>query len=242
MTRRTVPLTVDRLALLDDGVLPCAGCVRWELDAVRHARVASDGDAVRATKQEWLSTVLREWGSCGRVVLVDDEPVGLACYAPPAFYPGAAAHPTAPVSADAVLLAALHVAPAHRGGGLARLLVQGVVRDLVTRGGVRALEAFATTRTPARGGCLLPQELLARVGFRTHRAHPTTPRMRMEVRSVSVWRDEVEAALERLVDAVRPGVPAPSVNRSQPVKASRSFSSAALGLAPTMDFTTSPPW
>ena len=52
---------------------------------------------------------------------------------------------------------------------------------------------------------------LAHVGFRTHRAHPTTPRMRMDLRSALSWKDEVEAAIERLVGVVRPSPPRPSL-------------------------------
>ena len=80
--------------------------------------------------------MLREWGSCGRVVLVDDRPVGYLVYAPEAFVPGAAGFPTAPISPDAVLLTMAYVDPAHRGGGLGRMLVQGMARDLIRRGGV----------------------------------------------------------------------------------------------------------
>ena len=86
-------------------------------------------------KEAWVSHVLREWGSCGRVVLVDDRPVGFAIYAPPSYLPGAGAFPTAPVSPDAVLLSTVWVDPAHTGGGLGRMLVQGMARDLVKRGG-----------------------------------------------------------------------------------------------------------
>jgi hypothetical protein len=50
----------------------------------------------------------------------------------------------------------------------------------------------------------VPVDFLGGVGFKTHRAHSTTPRMRMELRSALTWKDEVEAALERLVGAVRP--------------------------------------
>ena len=37
--------------------------------------------------------VLREWGSCGRVVLVDGRVAGHAIYVPAAFVPGQAALP-----------------------------------------------------------------------------------------------------------------------------------------------------
>lgn len=200
-------LTPDRLDQLVDTDLPCGSCVHWELDPVRRNRVADPAEAA-AEKHAWLSTVLREWGSCGRVALVDDLAVGYVVYVPAAFAPGAAGFATAPISGDAVLLTTARVAAPYTGGGLGRLLVQAMARDLIERGGVRAVEAFGSSR--GRGGCLLPTDFLARVGFRTHRPHPVTPRMRMDLRSVLTWRDEVEAAIDRLVSAVRPkpaGVP-----------------------------------
>lgn len=200
MARKVVRLTVDHLARLPD---PVRSCLFWELDPVRRGRVRPEEAA--AEKEAWLSEVLREWGSCGRVVLVDDEVAGLVVYAPAAYLPGAAAFPTAPASPDALLLSTVYVDPARTGGGLGRLLVQGMARDLVERGGPLAVEAFAHAgRVPAGHVCTLPVGFLGGVGFKTQRPHPRTPRMRMELRSALSWRDEVEAAIERLVGAVRP--------------------------------------
>lgn len=201
MSRTTRPLTVDHLDAL---MLPCRECLFWELDPVRR-RETTDPDTCLSLKESWVSEVLREWGSCGRVVLVDDDPVGYLIYAPASYVPGAEAFPTAPVSPDAVLLTTAHVAVEHRGGGLGRMLVQGMARDLVGRDGVKAVEAFATT---GRGRhCMLPAEFLARTGFKTHRPHPLTPRMRMDLRTLATWRTGVEAALERLAGVVRPAAP-----------------------------------
>ena len=182
---------------------PAATCVFWELDPVRRGRV----DEPAAEKEAWMSAVLRDWGSCGRVVLVDDRAVGYALYAPPAYLPGAGAFPTAPVSSDAVLLSAVYVEPDARGGGLGRMLVQGMARDLIERGGIGAVEAFGDTRGPGRPGarsCVNPVDFLTSVGFKTQRAHATTPRMRMDLRTTLTWREELEGALERLLGAVRP--------------------------------------
>ena len=165
-------------------------------------------------KEAWVSQVLRDWGSCGRVVLVDDQPVGYLIYAPEAFVPGAGAFPTAPVSPDAVLLTNVWVHPAHAGGGLGRMLVQGMARDLIKRGGIRAVEAFGDTRGPGRrGSCVVPSDFLGSVGFKTQRAHGATPRMRMDLRAALSLKDEVEAALERLVGAVRPAKAHPAEGR-----------------------------
>ncbi|MFL6133562.1 MAG: GNAT family N-acetyltransferase [Nocardioidaceae bacterium] len=214
MARRLVRLTLDNLRDLPVG---CQSCTFWELDPVRRQRAADSGDGC-AEKESWVSRVLLEWGSCGRVAYVDDDPAGYVLYAPPMFLPGADAFPTAPVSEDAVLLATAMVYPEYAGGGLGRMLMQTVVKDLVKRGGIRAVEAFGDTQAPSRaehlrsgvyGGCVLPQSYLLRVGFKTHRAHPRYPRMRLELKSAVTWRDEVESALERLLGAVRPArVPA----------------------------------
>ena len=57
--------------------------MRWEVDPVRRARLEGPDDEA-AEKDAWLSLVLREWGSCGRVAVVDDVAVGYVVYAPPA--------------------------------------------------------------------------------------------------------------------------------------------------------------
>lgn len=202
MSRRTERLTVDHLAQLPEA---SRSCVLWELDPVRRREVRGHEAEEKAA---WVSTVLREWGSCGRVALVDGEVVGHALWAPPVHVPGAEGFATAPVSSDAVVLTELHVAAEHRGGGLGRLLVQGMAKDLV-RSGVRAVEAFGG---PADGNdrCTVPTDFFLAVGFSTARAHPVHPRMRMELRTTLSLRGELERGLERLLAPVTP--------RPQPVR------------------------
>lgn len=208
MSRTAVRLTLDNLDGLPQA---CRRCLFWECDAVRRARIEDPA----AEKAAWVSEVLREWGSCGRVALIDGESVGHAIYAPAGLVPGAAGFATSPVSADAVLLTTVWVAPQWRGGGVGRLLIRAMARDLVDRE-VRAVEAFGhRERSRSRGssgdelgdgpgGCTVPADFLAAVGFRTQRDHPVTPRMRMDLRTTLSLKGEVEAALERLVGAVRP--------------------------------------
>ena len=207
MSRKIVRLTLDHFEQLS---APCRTCLFWELDPVRRERVSDPA----AEKEAWISEVLREWGSCGRVALVDDVPVGYVIYAPEAFVPGAAGFPTAPISPDAVLLTTAYVVPAMRGAGLGRMLVQGMARDLVRRGGFAAVEAFGDTRG-RRSRCVVPADFLGGVGFKTHRPHPTTPRMRMDLRTTVRWKDEVEAAIERLVGVVRPSPTSKPVGRAR---------------------------
>jgi GNAT superfamily N-acetyltransferase len=211
MARRIAHLTLDNL---HDLPVACQGCVFWELDPVRRERaIAADENAHE--KESWVSHVLLEWGSCGRIAYVDGDPAGYVLYAPPLYVPGSHAFPTAPASEDAVLLMTAMVYPEYADAGLGRVLVQNVAKDLIKRGGIRAIEALGDLKPPKQGygGCILPADFLLRVGFKTQRSHPRYPRMRLELKSVLTWREEVEAALEKLVGVVRPRPVTPAAER-----------------------------
>jgi GNAT superfamily N-acetyltransferase len=182
--------------------------VLWELEAVAATRAAEAGDTA-FEKEAWVSATLLEWGSCGRIAYVDEEPAGFVLYAPPAFVPRSLAFPTSPVSPDAVLLMTARVLPLHSGGGLARMLIQAAAKDL-TRRGVRAVEAFglaseATSGAPGQidAACVVPADLLLAVGFKTVRPHHRYPRLRLELKTALSWREDVEQALERILGSVR---------------------------------------
>jgi GNAT superfamily N-acetyltransferase len=209
MGRQVERLTLDNLALLPG---PCRTCTFWELDPVRRERIRGHEAEEKAA---WLSTMLREWGSVGRVVRVDDQVVGHLMWAPAVHLPGSAGFATAPVSPDAVLLATGYVDPDFRGQGLGRVLVQSMAKDLIKHGGIGAVEAFGAVRPRPEQPhveCLLPVDFLLAVGFRTHRAHPAYPRMRMDLSTTISWREEFETALERLLGVVgaKRRVPRPS--------------------------------
>lgn len=220
MSRRITRLTVDTLADLPDDVRTC---LHWERDPVRRAEVERAGEAA-AEKEAWVSSVLLEWGSCGRVLYVDEQPAGFVLYAPPTYFPGSASYPTAPVSEDAVQLATAQVFPPYAGAGLGRLLMQVMARDLIKRGDIKAVECFGVRGTPT-DGCPLPVEFLQRVGFKTHRPHARHPRMRLDLKSVLTWREEMEAALAKLLGAVRQPRPAAAAPRSL----TRSITGAVTG-------------
>src|SRR3954463_5009887 len=162
MSRRLVSVTLDNLS---DLPTKCRACVYWELDPVAGER-AREGGAAELEKEAWVSDTLLEWGSCGQLIYVDGAPAGYVLYAPPAYVPRSVAFPTSPVSADAVLLMTGRIVPDFTGGGLGRILLQGVARDVVRRG-VRAIEAFGRTGSgeAERSGaadytCLLPADYL----------------------------------------------------------------------------------
>jgi GNAT superfamily N-acetyltransferase len=204
--RRLEPLTLDTLSDLPG---PCRRCVFWELSPVAAGQAERAGDT-EFEKEAWLSAALLEWGSVGRLAYVDDVAAGYLLYAPAHLVPRSVAFPTAPVSGDAVLLMTGRVLDEFTGGGIGRMLVQGVAKDL-TRRGVRAIEAFGLEnglapdgdRYTAAPGCLLPADFLRSVGFKTVRAHHRHPRLRLDLRTTLSWREDVEQAIERLLGTVR---------------------------------------
>ncbi|MEU7733912.1 GNAT family N-acetyltransferase [Streptomyces griseus] len=197
MGRRLVPLTLDNLPDLPER---CRSCVFWELDPVSGEAAVKAGKP-KLEKEAWISAVLLEWGSCGRVVYVDDVPAGFVLYAPPAYVPRSTAFPTSPVSPDAVQLITGLIVPAYQGQGLGRVLVQTVAKDVLRRG-FKAIEAFGDTRSE-QATCVLPAEHLLAVGFKTVRPHPVHPRLRLELRTTLSWKEDVEMALDRLLGAVQ---------------------------------------
>ncbi|MEP7019729.1 MAG: GNAT family N-acetyltransferase [Pseudonocardiales bacterium] len=224
MSRRLVNVTLDNLGDLSTS---CRRCVFWELDPVAGERACDSGSA-ELEKEAWVSDTLLEWGSCGQLIYVDGVPAGHILYAPPAYVPRSVAFPTSPVSADAVLLMTAHLMPEFSGGGLGRMLVQGVARDAARRG-IKAIEAFGMAKSPSepaeraewaapqsrapRSGaehtCVLPADYLLAVGFKTVRPHPRTPRLRLDLKSTVSWKEDVEYALERLLSSMQAPVLAP---------------------------------
>jgi GNAT superfamily N-acetyltransferase len=216
-------LTLDNL---DDLPKRCRKCVFWELSE-NLGKQAADFASTELEKEAWVSEVLLEWGSCGRVVYMAGAPAGYVIYAPPSAVPRAAEMPTGPVSADAVLLTTMQVLPEFSGEGLGRMLAQAVVRDL-TRRGVKAVEVFGEQRPGSEPGCLIPADFLRGVGFKTIRPHPRFPRLRMELRSAMTWKEDVEAALEQLLGTITIPMQAGGVRtdplRSVPTRSGTTFS------------------
>ncbi|GAA0305737.1 GNAT family N-acetyltransferase [Kineococcus aurantiacus] len=204
------PLTLDTVADLPK---QSRQCVFWELDETAAQRAAEAGYP-DFEKEAWVSTVLLQWGPCGRLVYVDDQPVGFVMYAPPEYVPSSTRFPTSPVSGDAVLLTTGWIEPAFRGEGLARMLLQGAAKDLTQRG-AKAVEVFGGGPAAVGGDgsgesahehgepCVLPGHLLESVGFTVVRPHHRYPRLRLELKNALSWREDVEAALERLLGSVR---------------------------------------
>jgi len=78
MARRLVNITLDNLNELP---ARCRRCVFWELDPVARERAERAGDTA-FEKEAWVSAVLLDWGSCGKIITVAGAPAGYALFAP----------------------------------------------------------------------------------------------------------------------------------------------------------------
>jgi hypothetical protein len=199
--RRVASITLDNL---DDLPSRCRRCVFWELDPLTQARALETGDS-SLEKESWVSNVLLQWGSCGKIIYVDGVPAGFVLYAPPQYVPKSVSFPTSPVSSDAVLMMTANILAEFSGGGLGRVLVQSLVKDLTHRG-IKAVEAFGDLK-PDGMSCVMPADYLLAVGFKTVRPHLRYPRLRLEIKTALSWREDVEVALERLLGSMTPERP-----------------------------------
>ncbi len=225
MSARITPLRLEAFEQLPKHA---RRCVFWEHDPATHGDQDHLAEPV-LENEAWVSLVMLEWGTCGQVAtpIPDDrsqsEPpcLGYVLYAPPRAVPRAHRFPTAPVSADAVLLTSMGVEVGQATDDLPHSLIARVIDELVRRG-VRALEAFG--RTPAASElqdprmvdpdvrpvlealgdcsvehCIIDADFLKDVGFVVVAPHPHFPRLRLELDKGLGWKAEVEAALERLL-------------------------------------------
>jgi len=209
MARKIRTLTVERVGDLPD---PCSSCGLWEVG--HRAAPACETVHERALLEAWVDDVRDEWGECGKIAYENGEPLGFVKYAPPRFFPQVRAMPTGVPDDDAILIACVHVTPDARNAGLGKVLLQAALRDLVSRG-ERVVEAYAASEAVDRERSpLMSVEFLLRQGFTVSRPHPTYPLMRLELKSLATWTENLEAVLEALQLPRRVGerVPAPLVS------------------------------
>jgi GNAT superfamily N-acetyltransferase len=201
MARRIIGLSIA-----DREVLPsrCAACVYWESENRLPMECGTSCDAHHAT--EWVRTVAAEWGECGRVAVADGELLGFIKYAPPRYVPQARHIASGPPLEDAVLITCMHIAPEARRRGVGGVLLRAALRDCIGRG-ERSVQAYGLARrTDYETAPMVGVEFLLRHGFTVVRPHPEVPLMRLELKSLATWAENLEAVLESL--RIPRGIPA----------------------------------
>jgi GNAT superfamily N-acetyltransferase len=202
VTKRIGELTLETLR---DIPLRCRECVFWELSPIDRA-MAIEADP-EFEKEVWASSVCLQYGSAGKIAVVDGRVVGYALAGPPNEFPRSESFP-ARVSKDAWFMATAHVLPEVEGRGLGKALVQAVLRDAKEHG-KKALECFAD-RAWAGRDCIVPSDFCERIGFKVRREHVRFPLMRIDVRSIAKLTESAAEAVEEFLRSVRAPTPAPA--------------------------------
>jgi hypothetical protein len=181
-------------------------CVFWEVDPATLGKDEHLADP-EFEKEAWLSMVMLEWGSCGQVATaVPDERsqaeppcLGYVFYAPPRAVPRAHRFPTAPVSADAVLLTTMGIERGQADDDLPHgmLAAAGELQEPADADVQPVLDALGDCSVE---NCVIAADFLLDAGFVVVAAHPYFPRLRLELDKGLGWKAEVEAALERLLE------------------------------------------
>jgi len=194
MTRRLRPLALEDLSRLP---ARCDGCALWESAGERERRCGSVCDP--ELQRAWLRRVNDEWGECGRVAYEDEELLGFVKYAPSGYFPQSQTFLSAPSDPAVPLISCLHVSPDARHHGLGTVLLRACLRDLMGRG-ERRVEAFAHALPDAvsSDAPMLGMPFLVRNGFTVSQPDPLYPLMKLDLRSLVIWQDNLDAVLESL--------------------------------------------
>jgi GNAT superfamily N-acetyltransferase len=150
-------------------------------------------------QEAWYRQVTDEWGECGCVAREDDEILGFIKYAPSRYFPQSSTFPSAPEDPTVPMIACLHITADARHHGLGSVLLRAALKDLLGRG-ERKVEAFAAAQRPAviEDSPMLGIDFLLRNGFTVSRPDAQFPLMRLDLRSLVSWSENLEAVLNSL--------------------------------------------
>lgn len=138
-------------ANLKDIPAACRGCVYWECpaefdQAKKENSIAQRQAEFQQKKHDWFVKTKNEFGTCGKIVYYEGEPVAYAQYAHVDFLPNTSAYKSAIVGKreqGVVFISCLYVSdkPMRR-KGLGASLLKAVVEELRMRE-FKAVETFA---------------------------------------------------------------------------------------------------
>ena len=173
---------------LKDLPAPCRGCIYWEFpkefDRAREEKTeAQKRLEFEEKKRQWFIQTMREFGTCGKIVYREGNPVAYAQFAPSARLPNTRHYESQPVGRQeegVVFISCLYVADeALRGRGLGEALLQNIIDDLKRRG-FKAVETFArrgNSENPSG-----PFEFYMKKGFHVkNETNPEFPLVRLDL-------------------------------------------------------------
>jgi GNAT superfamily N-acetyltransferase len=186
------------LSLVGNEQLPAGRgeCLFWEHGQRLSASCGAYCSAVE--REAWVRRVVGEWGECGRVAVDDGDALGFIKYAPPGYFPQARHMPSGPPVSDVVMIACMHVTAEARGRGIGGVLLRAALRDLAQRG-ERSVQVYAdASGVRAAESPMVGVEFCLRHGFVVERPHPQVPLMRLDLKTLVSWTENLESVLESL--------------------------------------------
>lgn len=162
---------------LEDIPEPCKTCLYWENPELRDKQ-QSTAEKTRNTaeKAEWFLKTLKEFGNCGKILYVDDKPVGYGQYSSASRLPNIqeyGAKNLGTAQEKVAFISCLYVSNENfRGRGLGRRLLDEMILDLKNRG-FNAVETFARESSPNNPSGSL--QLFLRRGFHVRERLETDP-------------------------------------------------------------------
>ncbi len=162
---------------LEDIPEPCKACLYWENPALRNKQQSTtEKTRNTAEKAEWFLKTLKEFGNCGKIIYVDDKPVGYAQYSNASRLPNTreyGAKKLGTTQEKVAFISCLYVSNKNfRGKGLGTRLLDEVILDL-KNSGFNAVETFARERSSNNPSGSI--QLFLRKGFRVRERLETTP-------------------------------------------------------------------
>jgi len=186
------------LSLVPQGKLPsaCTGCRFWEHETPLPRRCGAACDPEAAARS--VHDIVAEWGECGRAAVDEGEALGFIKYGPPRYFPQARFMPSGPPDPDVALITCMHIDPDARGKGLGGVLMRAALKDLAQRG-ERTVQMYAdATEGAADDRPIVGVAFAVRHGFVVARPHPEVPLMRLDLKSLVSWTENLESVLESL--------------------------------------------
>jgi len=146
---------------------PCRTCLYWENPAFEGKQLSSTEEAkYEREKATWFLKTLKEFGNCGKILYIDNKPVGYVQYSPAKRLPNTQNYGAKLLRAteeNAAFISCLYISDKNfRGKGLGARLLDELITDLKQRA-FKAVETFArkgSTNNPSG-----PVELYLKKGF-----------------------------------------------------------------------------
>lgn len=148
---------------------PCRACLYWENPASEQSRQLPLKEKVmhEAEKAAWFLKTLKEFGNCGKILYVNNKPIGFTQYSVSSRLPNTQKYGVGKLGTaeeSVAFISCLYISDkSFRGKGLGERLLNEVVIDLKKRG-FKAIETFA--RRNSANNPSGPIELYMKKGFR----------------------------------------------------------------------------